>query len=219
MPATLIQSAGSATNSVAFGVNVTLGNLLVVVAGSLDAAGGVTFAVSDTQGNVYSSLALVDGNPGGGGRAQVFYCIAKATGANTVTITTASATPQIAIHEFSVVTTKDASTSATGAGAAQDSGGATTNSAAELLFGYSLHFAVAISGLVPGPGWTQAVLLGPSLTLLTEYQVVAATGTFNATSTSSGGKSFTDIWIAQIVTFSAGGGAVVHNMSMMGCGR
>src|SRR6266850_4541939 len=103
MAIAFVQSRSSVGVSLAYNSNVTLGNLLIVVAGSRDTGGGVTFAVSDSQGNTYSSLTIVDANPILGGRAQLFYAVAKATGANTVTLTTGSALPQLLIHEFSGV--------------------------------------------------------------------------------------------------------------------
>lgn len=199
----------------AYSSNVTAGNLLIVLAGSLDLAGGATFAVSDTQGNAYSSLALVDGNPAGG-RAQIFFAIAKATGANSVTLTTASATPQLAIHEFSgVSSTLDASHSAAGAGTSQDSGPAATAFPSELLFGFSLHVMTGSGSVTVGAGWTQAenLINAPNIGgILTEFQTVSATGTFNATSTSSGGKGFSDQWLAEIATFVASAGGSTYQI-------
>ncbi len=187
----------------AYNSNVTIGDLLIVLAGSLDLAGAVTFAVSDTQGNVWTPLALVDGNPTSG-RAQVFVAIAKATGANSVTLTTASLTPQLAIHEFSGLSTLDVSQSASGSGLAQDSGLATTTKAFELLFGFSLHVMAGTGGaVVAGAGWTPLENLITSGVggIFTEFQSVSSIGTFNATTSSSGGKGFTDAWLAEIATF------------------
>jgi hypothetical protein len=158
--------------------------------------------VSDTQGNVYAPLTLVDGNPSSG-RGQVFVATAKATGVNSVTLTTASLTPQLAIHEFSGLSTSDVSASASGVGAAQDSGPVTTTKAFELLFGFSLHVIAGNAAVAVGAGWTQSekLITNPDTGgILTEFQIVSSTGTFNATSSASG-KSVTDNWIAQIATF------------------
>jgi hypothetical protein len=186
--------------SLAYTGNVTLGNLLIVAAGSRDAGGGVTFAVSDTQGNIYSSLALVDANSISGGRGQIFVVTANATGANTVNLATGSATPQLLIHEFSGVTSIDVFTSAIGSGQSQDSGPVSTRVAAELLFGFVL-LASAQLALTQGAGWTLAETLG--VDVLTEWQIVAAKGTFNATSTSTAISKGTSLWLAEIATFNA----------------
>lgn len=199
MAIALVQSRSVAGTSLAFTGNVTQGNLLVVAAGSRDIAGGVTFAVADTEVNSYSSLSLVDANPINGGRGQIFFGVANATGANAVTLTTTSATPQLLIHEFSGVSFFDVTASATGSGQSQDSGPATTRVASELLFGFILLTNSQLS-LTQGAGWTLAETLG--VAVLTEWQAVAAKGNFDATSSSTVAVKGASLWLAQIATFS-----------------
>lgn len=200
MAITLVQSASVIGNSLAYGANVTIGNLLIAVAGDATGGSAAAFPLSDTQGNTYTALAPVSGGVSGGA-GQLFYSIAKATGANTVSFTAGPANPRLLIHEFSGVAQIDKSHSASGAGNAIDSGGVTTVVAAELLFGFCINVISLGASLVPGAGWTQAQIIGFSA--LTEYQVVAATGTFNATMASSVAKGGVNNWLAEIATFSA----------------
>lgn len=199
MPIALVQSRSAAATSLAYTGNVTAGNLLVIAAGSRDAAGGATFSIADSLVNNYSSLSLVDANPIGGGRGQIFFAVANATGANTVTLTTTSVTPQLLIHEFSSVSFFDVTASAIGSGQSQDSGPATTRVASELLFGFVLLTNPQLT-LTQGAGWTLAETLG--VDVLTEWQAVAAKGTFDATSSSTVAVKGTSLWLAQIATFS-----------------
>lgn len=216
MAIAFVQSASSAGTSQAYGSNVTLGNLLLVVAGSQDIAGAITFAISDTQGNAWTALGVVDANSVNGGRGQLFYAVAKATGANTVTLTTGSTTPLLAVHEFSGATFLDVQASAIGSGTSPDSGPVTTGAAAELLFGFNVNVPTSITGLSAGVGWTQAEAITQKL--ITEYQIVAATGTFDATSAMTTGKSPTNLWLAEIATFSVTQVSKGHNLMMMGIG-
>lgn len=200
-PITLVQSRSIAGVGLAFAAGVTKGDLLVVVAGSQDIAGAITFACSDTQTNAYSSTALVDANPIGGGRAQLFYALAKANGVCIVNIVTGSATPQLAIHQFSGVDAFDISGSATGTGNAQDSGAVSVGSINNLLFGFSLLVPVGLLTFTPGAGWTQAQLLGSAL--LTEYQVVGAIGNYDATTNTTVGKGGSVRWATELAAWSA----------------
>lgn len=171
-----------------------------MVAGSLDTAGAVTFSVSDS-GNIWSSLALVDDNPSGG-RAQLFYAVAAASAADTVSLTTGSATPRLAIHEFSNVNTIDKNISSTGTGASQSSGSVTTTQAAELLFGYTVTVASGVgnASISAGSGYTPAENLGANF--ITEYQVVSVIGSYSASSSVVvNGKGVTNNWLCQIATF------------------
>jgi hypothetical protein len=197
---TLVQSRSIAGLTLDFSSNVTTGNLLVVVAADINVL-VPGFTISDSQGNSYTSLARID-NAAGPSASQLFFAVANATGANTVTITDSSGSPQLAIHEISGVSTIDQNTSATGIGNAQDSGPVTTTTAAEFLLGYSVDILVSGLTLSVGVGWSQAEKLG--IAFITEFQVVAATGTFNATTSTTVGKNGTNHWIAQIVTFKPG---------------
>lgn len=199
MPIALVQSASVPGTSLSYGGNVTQGNLLIVVAGDATANSAVAFSIADSQVNTYTPLLPVSGGVAGG-IGQLFYATAKATGANTVTNTVVAGAPQLLIHEFSVVTQIDKSHSASGAGNAVDSGSVSTAVPAELLFGFCINVISGGLSLVPGAGWTQAQILG--LNAMTEYQVVAATGTFNATMTTTVSKGGLNNWLAQIATFS-----------------
>jgi hypothetical protein len=199
MAIAFIQSRSVAGVSLAYTGNVTLNNFLIVVAGDATAGSAVTFAASDTQGNSYTPLAQVSGGVNGG-TGQMFYVPAKATGANTVNIATGAGLPQLLIHEFSGLTLIDKFHSASGTGNAIDSGSVSTGQASELLFGFCINVVSLGLSLTPGAGWAQAEILG--LAAMTEYQIVSATGAFNATMTTTVSKGGGDNWLAEIATFS-----------------
>lgn len=199
----------------AFTSNVTQGDLLVVVAGSLDIqAANNSFSISDSQGNAYSSVSgVVNGFAVSCGQAQAFYAAAKSTGANTVTLTTDSTTPQLAIHEVAAVSALDKQASAVGSGNAQDSGPVTTTVADEFIFAYTLLVVSgSLSAFSVGAGYTQAEVITGHL--LTEYQVAASTGTFDGTTTTTVAKGSVANWATQIATFSAAA-AVVTPCTLM----
>ena len=129
-------ASGNAIN-VAYSSNVTAGNLLVVATGINTTTATVT--VSDTQVNSWSqaSIATESTIPY---RIYVHYAIANATGANTVTMTpsTSVAGRRLAIHEYSGVDTLSNASSNTKSTGIPDSG-ATTISAAGLLFGWGIN--------------------------------------------------------------------------------
>src|ERR1700756_2297842 len=81
--------AGVSSFAVAFGSNVTAGNLLVVGVGSHNAITGVT----DTQGNVYQAAIFAQSTVSTG----VFFTLASSTGANTVTVHGSSCFPGMGI--------------------------------------------------------------------------------------------------------------------------
>jgi hypothetical protein len=89
----------SSTNTLAYGSNVAVGDLLIVdVATNNTSLSGIV--VGDSQGNTYSSA----GNTAQVGLALLtFYTLAKASGANTVSITPtgAAANVTVALHEYS----------------------------------------------------------------------------------------------------------------------
>lgn len=208
MSITLVQSNSGATTSLAFGVNVTAGNLLIVVAASNNSA-AATFSISDTLGNVFSSLAVIDNTASGGGTVQLFY-VKSLGGADTVSLTTGSANPILAIHEFSGVDTFDVQNSSSGFGNSQDSGVATTNNAVELIFGYILAVtAGTIFSLNAGVGFTQGEKV--SVNLLTEYETVAAIGSYSASTSTTSGKGTVVSWTIQVATFYLSSAPVVSN--------
>lgn len=105
MAIALIQKAQSDTNAgsatLAYGSNVVIGNLLVVVLRI--GASVVTYSLSDTRGNTYipctqQFIPTV-------GYVQLFYCFNISSGANTVSLNlnSASDTMRIAIFEYSGV--------------------------------------------------------------------------------------------------------------------
>jgi hypothetical protein len=91
------QSSSVASQALAYVSNVTLNDLLIVIArcGSI-----VSTTVTDTQGNTWHNLTYQ--SISAFGSLQISWAIANATGANTVTVTPdASSTIRMAILEYS----------------------------------------------------------------------------------------------------------------------
>lgn len=86
MPWTFVQAATvgavTASQSLAYGSNVTAGDLLVV---AVSTYGVDTVTPSDSQGNTYTRAAGYVTNPGNG-TLSIWYAIAQTTGACTVTV-------------------------------------------------------------------------------------------------------------------------------------
>lgn len=78
--------SGTST-SLAYGSNVAAGNLLVVVVSNFSTS--TTVSISDTQGNVYAQAGTYS-TASGANRVSIWYAMAKASGANTVTATPSS---------------------------------------------------------------------------------------------------------------------------------
>ena len=129
MPISFIQSKATpgfpsgSSQSVTYTSNVTQGNLLVAFSwGNANPTG-----ISDTMGNSWTQA--IDYNGLGSSWEGIWYCIAKATGANTVTISQASSTTMaIAIAEFNSSTSQSWSVDVAAVGAHSSGTTATTAS-------------------------------------------------------------------------------------------
>jgi hypothetical protein len=209
-----IQATGAASQALAFNVNVTAGNFLVAVGGSSSAADTLAIAGWTALGAIQNAAATRI--------MRLFYLFNAPGGATTVTLTgLTGAASFLAIHEFSALNTADVSQSATGTANTQDSGGALTTQAAELLFGFAAGSPTSVSTFVQGAGWTLAETAIDNvngLAFLTEYQNVVATGTYDATSTTTVGKGGGLNWGAEIATFYQTGGAIIHSLTTTGAG-
>lgn len=128
---------GASPKAVAFGSNTTAGNLIVV--GIVTESAVAVSTVADTQLNTYHS-AGVTGVMNNSTWVEVWYAYNTAGGADTVTVTDASAaTPDVSIVEYSGVATAtdpfDTAVALTGGAAANPSVTLTTAQNNELLFG------------------------------------------------------------------------------------
>jgi len=160
--------------------------------------------LSDTRGNVYTSVAAPTKYNGGQNSAEVFYAKNIPAGANTVTATFATSVSSfgiVYIHEYSGIDKNsplDVTTSAVGAsGSAMSSGSVTTTNANDLLFGGGVSSATVTQA---GSGYT---IRSTGSGNVTEDRLVGATGSYSATATHNG-----SYWAMQIVAFKADAGSV-----------
>ncbi len=192
-------TTGNGNTPVSFTSNNTAGNFIIVAVAAVASSAG--FTMSDSQSNSYFTVTPFVS--GGSSNGQIYFASNIKVGPNTVTFFPGAAAPTvIAVHEFSGLTTIDQLASAIGNGNAQDSTGATTTKANELLFGFTMGDVSSINSISSGVGFTPAessVTASPGF--ITQWQIVSATGTYNSTSTTAPGKSGTFAWGAEIETF------------------
>jgi fibronectin type 3 domain-containing protein len=186
------------TVSVAYAAAQVSGDLNVVVVGWNDSS-TVVSGVTDSSGNTYT-LAVGPTVQSGYATQSIYYApniAPAAAGANTVTVTFASATsPDIRILEYSGADPNnpvDVTAANSGNSAASDSGSATTTNATDLIFGANLGQAASIG---PGAGFTQRLLPAPDGNVL-EDQMVSVTGSYGAGAPLSASAP----WIMQMVAF------------------
>ena len=195
--ASLVQSTNtiSAGNTnLAFGVDTTAGNFLIVAVSALTT--GQTFTVTDSAGNTYRSLAAVTDAPNTV-ESQIFFVPSCLEGASTVTFTPGAAVATVvALHEFSGVERISARGNATGSGTSAAS--PTMAIAAGFAFGFiSSNSSGTISAIVPGTGWTQGeVNFAANPSFITEWRTTG--GSVAATATATLGKGATFPWTAQL---------------------
>ena len=192
------------TVNVTFNAAQAAADLNVVVVGWGDST-AVVKSVADKSGNTYT-LAVGPTVVGGFGSQSIYYAkniAGAAAGANTVTVTFASAAayPDIRILEYHGADANnpvDVMAANAGNSATSNSGSATTTNPTDLIFGANV---VATMTTGPGSGFTQRLLTSPDGEIA-EDQAVMATGSYSATAPlSSSGP-----WIMQMVAFRTASG-------------
>ena len=149
------------TVNVTFTATQAAGHLNVVVVGWNDSTATVS-AVSDTRGNTYTRAVgptVISGYLS----QSIYYAkniAAAAAGANTVTVTfaTAASYPDIRILEYSGADPSnpvDVTAASSGSSTASSSGSATTTNPTDLIFGANTVFTLTTG---PGSGFTQRLL-------------------------------------------------------------
>src|ERR1700722_9473758 len=195
--------ASANTISVKYAAAQTAGDLNVIVVGWNDSTSGVN-SITDSSHNIYLVAAGPTTSPGAG--TQVIYyaqsIAAGAAGANTVTVTfnTTVKFPDVRIVEYSGISTSsalDVSVGANGSGTSLSSGATTTSNANDLLVGADY---IGGSFAAVGSGYTQRIVTTPDNDLV-EDRIVAATGSYSATST----QSPSSWWVMQMAAFRTTG--------------
>lgn len=217
MSFSLVQSANAtAASSCAFSSSCTSGDMIAVVLYQ-NSGGAPSWSVTDTEGNAYSTPGLITNNSGASvSYGQLFYTLNIAGdgrgGSNTVNLNVSATV--IAIQEFSGANLFDVQANATGTGNSQDSGGATTNFANELLFGFEVGGS-GQSSVSSGSGWTN---IQGAAQWLTQYRTVTSTGTYHSTSSGTTSKGSATNWCEQIATFYFGTSSANPGLLLMGVG-
>ena len=195
---------------------VSVGNTILLSFAMDPTAGAVT--ATDTQGNAYTSDAdIANGSGTDGVRTVVFSApiLNALTTSDTITVsfpnTTAKALSGFVVSGLLLSSPVDRTSTGTGNSDAPNSGTtAVTTQADELLFGsIGDEFKQAGGFFVAGTGFTAltSAHTGTSgtdfshITVLPEFQIVSATGSFAATGSFG---SHPAKWAAAIVTYKAG---------------
>lgn len=187
---------------------VTAGNSVIVYVASVTAQG---ISVSDTAGNTYS----VDADVSNGTAVRTFIAaahnVAALASGDTITVTWAAAVSvkAVSVDEFSGLATAsalDQTTTATGSSTTPSSGAVNTTQADELLIGaIGVNGPLLLDTFTPGTGWSPGTDAGSNggtdttnRTVRCEYQIVAATGSYQADGTIT-----SRAWAAAIATYKA----------------
>jgi hypothetical protein len=192
------------TVNVPFTAAQSAGDLNVVVVGWNDSTATVS-AVKDALNNSYT-LAVGPTVQAGVASQSIYYAkniAGAAAGANTVTVTFASAAayPDIRILEYGgadPVNPVDVTAASSGNGGTSSSGAATTTNATDLLFGANL---VQSTTTGPGSGFTSRLLTQPDGDIAEDH-MVATTGSYSATA-----SLISSNWIMQMVAFRTTSGS------------
>ena len=189
MAITHVQTKTGAGLSIAFGSNVTSGNLLVV---TIQSEGSIASpALTDTRGTVWS---LVQADSSQSVHMAVYYGFATSTGANTVSGSWGSSYARIAVSEFSGVASASLDAHGIAGNTATPSVGLITTQATDLLYcacgGYasSNTFTAGTGFTIPTNGQSNG-----SDANAVEYQIAGAAGSYTCGITivgSSGGSDF-----------------------------
>lgn len=171
--------------SIAYSSNVTAGDLLIAVLDAVATASPVT-TMSDTQGNVWSAIAPFTESGSGDGLC-IWWCVAKSTGANTVSMTFSNSGTQSMLYvaEYSGVNALDVSALGQAVSTSWSSGGATTNFPNELVIGIGCGVNGSGSGaLTAGAGFTARASHNLGFeNFIAEDKIVSSTGSQTATAT------------------------------------
>ena len=128
-------SAGAATESLAFSSNVTVGNLIFVEVG-WEVSDGTISSITDSIGNTYTALPSI---VNGGNQSKAFYAFSTASGADTIAVkfTNTGSYVGMLLAEYSGVTQIDTHNEGIGNSNAIASPAITPSTNGELLTGYA----------------------------------------------------------------------------------
>lgn len=219
VPATK-DTASSASDTLAYGSNVTSGSLLVLSARVGGNPTGRTTTVSDSLGQTWSLAQKLEDSVAGES-TYIYYFMNSAAGANTVTlaISTTATSMRWAVHEYSgAATTNVVDKISTNTGTTDNPAGTavTTTADGEMIFGAVTNNAVTT--YTAGTGYTLAtqVPAAPNTRHASEHQLGAVTGTYTVVFTGTSGAA---TWQVVTATFKvAGGAAAVPTRSLLGVG-
>lgn len=200
--ASQVQTANTADGSfgtLAFGSNVTSGNLLIVFM-RVSTGDGTPTGVTDTVGTTYSQIGSAMSISGGTG--YLYAGTAAASGANTVTIG-GGAIARILVEEVSGLTspTLDQTNQATGTSSSADSGNITTTAATWIFAGLVMTSYPSV-GPTAGTGFT-GINLSDGNKYCGEYQNATSAGTYSGAYT----LPESNTWGVIVAAFKSSGGS------------
>lgn len=200
-----ISHDGVSSADVAFGANVTAGDLLILCVGWNDAGGaGEITAISDTRSSPWVYNVPAVSLAGNGLTECIFACVASSSGANTVTVTWSANQPfiDLRVMAFNGITngTLDQIKSAMGTASPAATGDSPTTTAADEVVVVGMMTDSAFGGSTT-TGYT-SWLTDPNNDM-SGYKIVSSTGVQSANNI----MAHTGQWVACLATFKAGGGS------------
>jgi hypothetical protein len=201
---TIVQSngpayQGSSPGTAAFTSNVTKGNLLIVAGGAYSGAGTVS-APTDTLTNAWTLVIQTNTAAGCGGAcgAYLYYAIANASGADTVSMAFSATDLALSLAEISGANAVDQKAAANGTSTTAASGNMNTNAANELMFAFIITNDGTVTPVSPF-----TLVAANSVNTLSESDIVSTTGTYNATATLASSNE----WLCVAASFFLASGA------------
>jgi hypothetical protein len=226
MAIALVQSTkkvvtGVNNTTLAYGSNVTAGNLLCNAQSQFQAGAATITTPTDTLAHTYAGMVAEQSLVAGTIKLRSFYVENASGGADTVTFDMSGASTgdiTVVVAEFSGALTAAAldqtssATDSSGSSTAVNSGAtAAIAQADEMVWGAMLHDSGSNLTITQGGG---ASLVqeneggAANMPIATSYLIVAAIATYSATWTISSGAQ----WAAHVATFKAAGGGGGTNM-------
>lgn len=202
MPPVVVQSGFAIGGAFTFGVDNTIHNAIIAALSTADTLVD-SFEISDTRGNIYSSLPFRTNKVVSPTlSSQIFYCLDIAAGANIASGQAFDSAhnplgaADLIVCEVTLIKFLETHANAIGIGLAQDSGNISIASAESFLLGHEAGKDQA--SLTAGASFTEIAQISSGQL---QFKVVGP-GTYNSTTTTTVPKSGVCFWLEDIASFT-----------------
>jgi hypothetical protein len=202
MPPAVVQSGFAIGSPFTFGVNNTLHNAILAALSTTDVL-ATSLELSDTQGNIYSSLPFrLNKTVAASLSSQIFYCLDINAGANILSGQAFDfnhgplGATDLIVCEVTLIKFLEIHANAIGIGLAQDSGSIAVRATESFLLGHEAGKDQA--SLTADATFTEIAHISSGQL---QFKVVGP-GTYNSTTTTTVGKGGTCFWLEDIASFT-----------------